>query len=204
MCVGVHVCVCVCGAPTLRIKGVMFSLRQLKVVAVLGTWDPCLSAGIGMEPAAPLRARCCFIYLKAQVTFLEERRSETCLRGLSAPPHFSSVTYLPVKGEIECHQRDPSPLSEKQSRREPLYFVQLWYCLLPQVETRVGMFSLKIAPFDSEKGKGYIFWQILMVFDVGSFWTSNWRFDSPKDWLPADPACFEHLKRVYILKNSAG
>ena len=117
------VCVCVCGAPTLRIKGVMFSLRQLKVVAVLGTWDPCLSAGIGMEPAAPLRARCCFIYLKAQVTFLEERRSETCLRGLSAPPLFSSVTYLPVKGEMECHQRGPSPLSEKQSRREPLYFL---------------------------------------------------------------------------------
>ncbi|CAJ1071271.1 Hypothetical predicted protein [Xyrichtys novacula] len=95
---------CECCEPTPRIKGVMFSLRQLKVVAVLGTWDPCISAGIGMEPAAPLRARCCFIYLKAQVTFGEERRRETCLRGLSAFPVFSSVTYLPVKDESESHQ----------------------------------------------------------------------------------------------------
>lgn len=63
-------CVCVVSLSSGR-KGVMFSLRQLKVVAVLGTWDPCLSAGIGEEPAASLRARCCFIYLKAQVTFLE-------------------------------------------------------------------------------------------------------------------------------------
>ena len=87
----------------------MFSLRQLKVVAVLGTWDPCLSAGIGVEPAASLRARCCFIYLKAQVTFLEERRRETCLQGLSALPLFSSVTYPPVKDKIESHQPGLSP-----------------------------------------------------------------------------------------------
>lgn len=99
----------VCIEPTLRMKGVMFSLKQLKVVAMLGTWDPCLSAGIGMEPAAPLRARCCFIYLKAQVTFLEEHRRETCLRGLSALPLFSSVTYLPVKDEIESHHPGLSP-----------------------------------------------------------------------------------------------
>jgi len=85
---------CVCGKPILRIKGVMFSLRQLKMVALLGTWDPCLSAGIGVEPAASLRARCCFIYLKAQVTFLEERRWETSLRGLSASLSLLSHTFL--------------------------------------------------------------------------------------------------------------
>lgn len=56
------------------------------MVAMLGTWDPCLSAGIGIELAASLRARCCFIYLKAQMTFLEEGRRENSLRGLSATP----------------------------------------------------------------------------------------------------------------------
>lgn len=66
-------------------KGVMLSLRQLKVVAVLGTWDPCLSAGIGVEPAASLRARCCFIYLKAQVTFLEEHHRDLPQRAVCFP-----------------------------------------------------------------------------------------------------------------------
>lgn len=109
-----------CSEPILRIKGVMFSLRQLKVVAVLGTWDPCLSAGIGVEPAASLRARCCFIYLKAQVTFLEERRRETCLQGLSAFPLFSSVTCPPVKDEIESHQ--PGLSSDCQRNRLNMNF----------------------------------------------------------------------------------
>lgn len=88
---------CVWSVPILRMKGVMFSLRQLKMVAVPGTWDPCLSAGIGVEPAASLRARCCFIYLKAQVTFLEECSREICLPGLSfysPTPHFLSHTSL--------------------------------------------------------------------------------------------------------------
>lgn len=111
---------CVCCWLILRIKGVMFSLRQLKVVAALGTWDLCLSAGIGMEPAAPLRARCCFIYLKAQVTFLEERLRETCLGGLSASPLISSVTYPTVKDEKESHQQC---LTEKQTEHEPLCLV---------------------------------------------------------------------------------
>lgn len=65
--------------PTPKIKGEMFCLRQLEAFAGLGTWDPCLTAGIDKEPAASLSTRCCFIYLKAQVTFQRERRSETCL-----------------------------------------------------------------------------------------------------------------------------
>lgn len=114
---------CVCSVPILRIKGVMFSLRQLKVVAVLGTWDPCLSAGIGVKPAASLRARCCFIYLKAQVTFLEECRRETCLQGLSAFPLFPSVTSFPVKDEIESHQSAPYPDCQRNRPNMNLYIL---------------------------------------------------------------------------------
>lgn len=106
---------CVCGMPVLRIKGVMFSLRQLKMVAAFGTWDPCLSAGIGVEPAASVRARCCFIYLRAQVTFLEECSREICLRGLSVPP--SSVTHLAVKDKIERHKPSFSPECHKAKAR---------------------------------------------------------------------------------------
>lgn len=76
----------------------MFRLRQREVVAELASWDPHLAAGIGKKPAAPRRARCCFIYLRAQVTFGEERHSETCLWGLPASPLFSSVARLPQKG----------------------------------------------------------------------------------------------------------
>lgn len=76
----------------------MFRLRQREVVAGLTSWDPHLAAGIGKEPAAPRRARCCFIYLRAQVTFGEERHSETCLWRLPASPLISSVTRLPQKG----------------------------------------------------------------------------------------------------------
>lgn len=109
------VVMCVWSVPILRIKGVMFSLRQLKMVPVPGTWDPCLSAGIGVEPAASLRARCCFIYLKAQVTFLEECSWEICLSGLSfySPyPHFLSYTSLwrmkPwAKSVTRMSQKDP-------------------------------------------------------------------------------------------------
>lgn len=90
---------CVQWKPTLRMKGEMFSLRQREVVAGLASWDPCLTAGIGKEPAAPLRARCCFIYLSAQVTFLEERHSKTYLWGLSASPLISLVTHLSQKGQ---------------------------------------------------------------------------------------------------------
>lgn len=100
-CVALAPCIswmCVRRKPTLRMKGEMFSLRQREVVAGLASWDPCLTAGIGKEPAAPLRARCCFIYLRAQVTFLEERHSESYLWGLSASPLISFVTRLPQKG----------------------------------------------------------------------------------------------------------
>lgn len=90
---------CVQWKPTLRMEGEMFSLRQREVVAGLASWDPCLTAGIGKEPAAPLRARCCFIYPSAQVTFLEERHSETYLWGLSASPLISFVTHLSQKGQ---------------------------------------------------------------------------------------------------------
>lgn len=99
-CIALTPCIswmCVPRKPTLRMKGEMFSLRQREVVAGLASWDPCLTAGIGKEPAAPLRARCCFIYLRAQVTFLEERHSESYLWGLSASPLISFVTRLPQK-----------------------------------------------------------------------------------------------------------
>lgn len=76
----------------------MFCPGQREVVAGLASWDPHLTAGIGKEPAAPPRARCCFIYLRAQVTFEEERHSETCLWGLPASPLISSVARLLQKG----------------------------------------------------------------------------------------------------------
>lgn len=89
---------CVQCKPTPRTKGEMLRLGQREVVAGLASWDPHLAAGIGKEPAAPRRARCCFIYLRAQVTFGEERHSETCLWGPPASPLISSVARLPQKG----------------------------------------------------------------------------------------------------------
>lgn len=89
---------CVQCKRALRTKAEMFRLGQREVFAGLASWDPYLAAGIGKEPAAPRRARCCFIYLRAQVTFEEERRSETCLQGPPASPLISSVTCLPQKG----------------------------------------------------------------------------------------------------------
>lgn len=80
-------------------KGEMFRLGQREVVAGLASWDPHLAAGIGKEPAAPRRARCCFIYLRTQVTFGEERHTETCLWGLPASTLISSVTRFPQKGQ---------------------------------------------------------------------------------------------------------
>lgn len=176
-----------CSEPTLRIKGVMFSLRQLKVVAVLGTWDPCLSAGIGMEPAAPLRARCCFIYLKAQVTFLEERRRETCLRGLSALPLFSSVTHLPVKDEIESHQPGPSSDCQRSRPHMNLYvlfnYETVWFL---NFQLWVWMFPLKIGPFDST-GEGIFPGRCSYFFHVASIWRLNVMYDSSQDRLLTQP-----------------
>lgn len=64
----------------------MSTLGQLAVDAVLGTWDP---SPVSLQELAwsrrpPLGAGCCFIYLRAQVTFLEERRTKPVSKGLSA------------------------------------------------------------------------------------------------------------------------
>lgn len=116
--------VCVQCEPTLRIKGEMFSLRQLEVVAVLGTWDPCLTAGIGMEPAAPLRARCCFIYLKAQVTFLEERRRDLPLKAVCVPSLL--FCHITPTERRERTMRLPSSLSFNRSMNVPPQDSTVW------------------------------------------------------------------------------
>lgn len=67
---------------TPRMQGEMSTLRQLAVDALLGTWD--LSPPVSLQELAwsrrlPFGAGCCFIYLKAQVTFLEERHTKSPL-----------------------------------------------------------------------------------------------------------------------------
>lgn len=97
--------VCVCTDPNVKIQRVVLSLRQLR------TWSPgtsCLSAGVGPEPPAPAGgARCCFIYLRTQVTFPGERQEETemCLWALS--------------DSLSCHSAPQSDLDLHKLKTRP-------------------------------------------------------------------------------------
>lgn len=132
---------------------------------------PCLTAGIGVEPAASLRARCCFIYLKAQVTFPEECRRETCLKGLSAFPLFSSVTYLPVKYEIESHQACLYCTGNRPSMNLWIWTMAPWFS---SVSHEVWMVPLMIAPFEPQKR---VFSLMLMFVNVASFYHISAKHD---------------------------
>lgn len=73
----------------------MSTLRQLEVDAALGTWDPRLTAGIGMEPAAASKSQVLF-YLSESASDLSGRTPQkdpslkaVCFYSASLLSHYS-------------------------------------------------------------------------------------------------------------------
>lgn len=91
----------------------MSALRQLEVDAALGTWDPRLTAGIGMEPAAASKSQVLF--------YLSESASDLSGRTPQKDPSLKAVCFY--SPSLLSHYSQPSSSSFSSSLDVPLKIV---------------------------------------------------------------------------------